>query len=356
MAYYLQSPHCPNITNDKHNGENKEYHTERGAALITREGISTRILPQVSHALPRHYFESRRHEYEGDLQGGRVWATCHIRLAEEMGGRRHRWPEGERRTRSQATHVLRRRGVGEGGCEEAKEQREEGEGGVGEKFRPGRERLDLQTFFKLIGARYKRIRKRPRGKPSPQLVELKTFQLQELDSLWRRGLIDLYFGDESHVCTDGYVPYGWQFNDEDVFVPSQKEQRLNIFGAVTRDCLYHGFESEDSITGDVLAEFLDDFSNKITKPTFMVLDNASVHRKGSVAKNIDKWKEKGFYIFFLPPYSPHLNIAETVWRFLKGSWLQPHHYLSKQTLHETTREILASVGTGEYKINFSHGA
>lgn len=42
------------------------------------------------------------------------------------------------------------------------------------------------------------------------------------------GLIELWFGDESHVCTSGYVPYGWQFSEEDVYVPVQKEQRLNI--------------------------------------------------------------------------------------------------------------------------------
>ena len=88
----------------------------------------------------------------------------------------------------------------------------------------------LQSFFIRLGARYRRIRKRPKGKPSPQLVDLKVFQLQELVNLWKMGLIELWFGDESHVCTSGYVPYGWQFSEEDVYVPVQKEQRLNIFG------------------------------------------------------------------------------------------------------------------------------
>ncbi len=65
--------------------------------------------------------------------------------------------------------------------------------------------------------------------------------------------------------------------------------------------------------------------------------------------------ERGLYIFYLPTPSPHLNIAETVWRFLKGMWLKPHHYSSKSKLHEATREILDGIGK-EYTINFSHTA
>lgn len=187
------------------------------------------------------------------------------------------------------------------------------------------------------------------------MVELKVLQLQELVNLWKTGLIDLWFGDESHVCTSGYVPYGWQFPEEDVYVPVQKEQRLNIYGMVTPTCEYRGFESTDSINGKVLAEYLDEFSKNIKQPTFIVLDNASIHRKGEVAKMIDEWKKRGLYIFFLPPYCPHLNIAETVWRMLKTQWLYPEHYRSKQILHETTREILSKIGT-EYVIRFSHAA
>ena len=27
----------------------------------------------------------------------------------------------------------------------------------------------------------------------------------------RAGHIDLYYGDETRISTEGYVPYGWQF-------------------------------------------------------------------------------------------------------------------------------------------------
>ena len=66
-------------------------------------------------------------------------------------------------------------------------------------------------FFRNIGARYKRIRKRPRGKPSPQLYAYKKEKLQELEEHDSKGELVQYYADESHVCTNGYVPYGWQF-------------------------------------------------------------------------------------------------------------------------------------------------
>ena len=96
----------------------------------------------------------------------------------------------------------------------------------------GKEASDLtfKRFFISLGARYKRIRKRPRGVPSPQLYEYKVEKLQELESQASEGRIRLYYADESHTCTERYVPYGWQLQGEDVYVPSQRVERLNIFG------------------------------------------------------------------------------------------------------------------------------
>jgi hypothetical protein len=42
--------------------------------------------------------------------------------------------------------------------------------------------------------------------------------LQKLENQYTEGLIELYYGDESHVCTSGYVPYGWQFKGGDLFI------------------------------------------------------------------------------------------------------------------------------------------
>ncbi|WP_289691641.1 IS630 family transposase, partial [Bacteroides acidifaciens] len=180
----------------------------------------------------------------------------------------------------------------------------------------GSERPDIQAFFISLGARYKRIRKRPRGVPSPQLYAYKTEKLQELEHLNINGKIDLYYADESHVCTEGYVPYGWQFRNEDVYIPSQKAQRVNIFGMIDRNNRYHGFTTTESIDADKVVEYLDTFSLNIKKDTFIVLDNASVHRNKKIRELRELWEKRGLFLFYLPPYSPHLNLAETLWRIM----------------------------------------
>jgi transposase len=215
------------------------------------------------------------------------------------------------------------------------------------------ERFDFQTFFISIGARYKRIRKRPRGIPSPQLYDYKYEKLQELEKREREGRIVLYYADESHVCSEGYVPYGWQLPGEDVCIPSQRTARLNIFGMINRKNHYEGFTTTESITADKVVSFLDTFSLGVRKDTFVVLDNASVHRNHKIRELRSVWEKRGLFLFYLPPYSPHLNIAETLWRILKGKWIRPMDYVSTDALFYTTNRALASVGK-ELFINYSH--
>lgn len=216
-------------------------------------------------------------------------------------------------------------------------------------------RFHTEAFFRSLGARYKRIRRTPKGTPSPPLYELFLEKLQELEKLYNSGYINLFFGDESHVCTSGYVPYGWQFPDEEVAIPAQKAARLNIYGMVNRDNEYHGFTTRENLDSDKFIEFIDGFIPKLEKPTVLLLDNASLHKSKKVKAKISEWQDGNLYIMYLPPYSPHLNIAETLWRILKGKWIKPENYESSDTLFSTVKEILNGIGK-EYMVAFSHAA
>lgn len=69
-----------------------------------------------------------------------------------------------------------------------------------------------------------------------------------------------FYADESHVCTEGYVPYGWLRQGEDVYIPSQRIARMNIFGMIDRDNHYEGFTTFERMATDKVMEFLDMFS------------------------------------------------------------------------------------------------
>jgi transposase len=67
--------------------------------------------------------------------------------------------------------------------------------------------------------------------------------------------------------------------------------------------------TEQSITADFIALQLEAFSLTITKPTVIVLDNARVHTAKQLKQRSQCWQQRGLYLFYLPPYSPHLNCA-----------------------------------------------
>lgn len=314
--------------------------------------IQEGIRPQISYAMSCHPSKERAPFQCGGIAETGCSRAVGFQLDEEICSRRYIGSENEAGPRPQTYNGLYRRSVGPGGCIAGKAKCEGCQESLGGILRKEGKRNNLQTFFRSSGARYKRIPKRPRMNPSPHFYAIKREKLQELENLSKQGLIDLFFGDESHVCTQGYVPYGWQFPGENVFVPSMKSARLNIFGMINRDNVYCGFTSRQGIKAEDVANFIENFSTTITRPTFIVLDNASVHTGGRMKESIDKWKQRGLYIFFLPPYSPHLNIAETLWRVLKTKWLKPSHYIDTHTLFDTTHRILDGIGT-MYAVNYS---
>lgn len=67
------------------------------------------------------------------------------------------------------------------------------------------------------------------------------------------------------------------------------------------------------------------------------------------------WQDRGLFIFYRSPYSPHLNIAERLWRKLKCEWLQPSDYVTADELFYRVRQAPAVVGS-LLKIKFSESS
>ncbi len=165
-------------------------------------------------------------------------------------------------------------------------------------------------------------------------------------------MINLFYGDESHVCPEAYVPYGWQFPDEQVFIASTKGTRLNCFALISRRNQCYWATTTQSIDSDFVIAQLERLSFTIDKPTFLVVDCARIHTGKKVKERLKYWQQRGLYLLYLPPYSPHLNLAEVLWRKLKTEWLAVEDYLEQEALFYATTRCLASVGT-HLKINFS---
>ena len=168
-------------------------------------------------------------------------------------------------------------------------------------------------------------------------------------------LVDLRYGDESGFSLTPCVPYGWLPKGRQTAIRSEHKRVANVFGLMSQDlCCYL---TQGNINSDFIIEAIDDLAKTVTKPTVIVLDNATWHVSKKVRAKADDWEQQGVFLFYRPTYSPHLNPIEILWRKINGAarqyeWLRPKDYLSKQALTDALVEILKGLGS-EHKIKFS---
>lgn len=162
----------------------------------------------------------------------------------------------------------------------------------------------------------------------------------------------MFYADETRFSEQGYVPYGWQFDDEEVAIEVSKGKSINCFGLLSRTNRFLYKITKKNINSDFVIEFLDELSLNISKFTFVVFDNARIHTARKVKQLFKIWQQRGLYIFYLPPYSPHLNIIERLWKEIKQGWIKPNDYKSADDLFFAVNRICAAIGQQLF-INFS---
>ena len=126
---------------------------------------------------------------------------------------------------------------------------------------------------------------------------------------------------------------------------------------LAKDNHLQAYSSEHNMNADMIIAFLDDFANQLTQKTVIVLDNAPIHHAKQFEEKILAWKEQDLYIFFLPTYSPHLNLIETLWRKAnrvagRYEWLRPKDYLCWDSLTTAVDNIMSNVGNN-FSITFN---
>lgn len=176
-------------------------------------------------------------------------------------------------------------------------------------------------------------------------------QIESLKQLEDSGYIDLYFGDESHFGLTPNVPYAWQTKENQILLPAAKGKFLNVVGLMNRknDLFYEVLET--TFNSDRLISFMDRFAQQINKKTIVILDNSPIHKSKKFINKLKQWKEKDLLIYFLPPYSPELNLIEILWRRIKYYWLPFNAYLCFQNLKDSLSDVLENFGN-KYDIKF----
>lgn len=76
----------------------------------------------------------------------------------------------------------------------------------------------------------------------------------------------------------------------------------------------------------------------------MILDNARFHTSTNVEEKRPLWEEQGVFVRYLPPYAPHLNPIEALWKHLKSFLLPRCCYDSVAQLKQALLEALHLLG------------
>jgi transposase len=190
-----------------------------------------------------------------------------------------------------------------------------------------------------------------KGKRNEEQFRFKQEQIETLKSLEDSGYIDLYFGDQSHFGLSPNVPYAWQTMDNPILLPAAKGKYQNVVGLMTRRNKLYFETLETTFNSDRIISFMNRFVEQAVKKTIVILDNSPIHKSKKFMAKIEQWKEKDVLIYFLPPYSPELNLIEILWRRIKYQWLDFDAYKSFENLKEKLNFVLTNFGT-KYDIKF----
>lgn len=131
----------------------------------------------------------------------------------------------------------------------------------------------------------------------------------------------IYFLDAMHPHHNNMPFYGWIYKGEEKAIKTNSgRKRLNMNGALSLEDMDITVLSEETINRYAMMRLLLVLEEKqSTGEIHLILDNASYNHSNELGLFLDDHPR--IHIYYLPPYSPNLNIIERLWRFFH----QKHH-------------------------------
>ena len=202
--------------------------------------------------------------------------------------------------------------------------------------------------------RWKRTKRSLQHKADPAKQANKAADLGTLQAFARAGEADLVYVDAAGFAPTCPVSYTWapQGTRAVARYEAPQQRRVNVFGAYAPfgpQARFAYTTSTGKLTAQVFLDFLwrqvggmatppgelpPGFARE--RPCCVVLDNGSVHTSRLVKAHRPALAAAGIQLFYLPTYSPHLNLIEALWRQIK------YHELPVRTYTELAA-LLAAV-------------
>lgn len=205
-------------------------------------------------------------------------------------------------------------------------------------------RSKLRRFLKKLGYCWKRFKKSLHKLQDVESYNTKLRELKKLIDLEKDSHIDIFYADATGFNQKGYVPYGWQPANEYIHITPERGKTLQIFGFMSKDNRLEAYSCNGTLNSAMVIAFIDDFVQTLTQKTYVIIDNATIHHSIEFHCKIEEWEKLNLFIFYLPKYSPHLNLIEILWRRLKYQWIEYENIDSFQELEQQVINILNGFG------------
>jgi transposase len=186
----------------------------------------------------------------------------------------------------------------------------------------------IREFLHRIGMTPRKVGYVPGKSSAPEKqAEQEAFREQELEPRLeeaRNGKRAVLFMDAAHFVHSVFLGWVWCFTR--LFVASSSgRKRFNVLGAVDAVTKrIFTFTNETHINAASVCALLDAIAAYYgAMPITLVLDNVR-YQKCQLVR--DYAAALGIELLFLPSYSPHLNLIERLWRFVRKKCLYSKYY------------------------------
>jgi putative transposase len=175
----------------------------------------------------------------------------------------------------------------------------------------------------------------------------------------------LYFADESGFVRSQPVGYTWAKKRVRPCLPFEAScnQRINVLGALRYgsqreliwECRNSSWKKADFLQfvwhkiarmeGEGAVGELPPNWQRPSRRVILVVDNYSVHKNKEVAAMSQILQAVGVSLFYLPPYSPEMNLIEAEWRQIKYQGLPQRSYSDQDSLLAAVELAMAKRAT-----------
>ena len=136
------------------------------------------------------------------------------------------------------------------------------------------------------------------------------------------------------------LSYTWSLKNEPMRVPKHwgNAGRINVIGTLACSKNKQQLEYqllEGRCKAEQVEQYLEILAGQAQQQNVtvvVVLDNAGTHKAKRIKQHLERWERMGLTLWFQPPYSPHFNLIETVWKKLKSFLLPRRCYNNRDDL------------------------